>query len=113
MNGNTLNSDLVAEWRCYLVSVELVPPGKHLGAVFTFVGQHPRVERSLVYLEVGLGGEGFITEPALVVPPALVDDLHMSLELEPGGQQLAAYITREQLLGDSLPFGIYTVLSRP
>ena len=95
------------------MSVDLVPPGKHLGAVFTFVGQHPCVERALVYLEVGLGGEGFITEPALVVPPALVDDLHMGLELEPRGQQLAAHVTREQLLWYSFPFGVYSMLSRP
>ena len=99
--------------RCYLVSVELVPPGKHLGAVFTFVGQHPSVQRALVYLEIGLGGEGFITEPALVVPPALVDDLHMGLELEPRGQQLAAHVTREQLLWYSLSFRIHSMLSRP
>ena len=94
------------------MSVELVPPGKHLGAVFTFVGQHPSVEGALVYLEIGLGGEGFITEPALVVPPALVDNLHMGLELEARGQQLAAHVTREQLLWYSLSFGIYSMLSR-
>ena len=95
------------------MSVELVPPSKHLGAVFTLVGQHPSVQRALVYLEVGLGGEGFITEPALVVPPALVDDLHMGLELEPRGQQLAAHVTRKQLLWYSLSFGIHSMLSRP
>ena len=99
--------------RSYLVSVELVPPGEHLGAVFALVGQHPGVEGALVYLEVGLGGEGFITEPALVVPPPLVDDLHMGLELEAGGQQLAAHVTREQLLRHSLTLGVYSMLPRP
>ena len=95
------------------MSVELVPPGKHLGAVFTLVGQHPGVKRALVYLEVGFGGEGFITESALVVSPALMDDLHMGLELEAGGQQLAAHVTREQLFRHSLTLGVYSMLSRP
>ena len=71
------------------------------------------MERALVYLEVGLGGEGFITEPALVVPPPLMDDLHMGLELEARGQQLAAHVTREQLLRHSLTLGVNPMLSRP
>ena len=95
------------------MSVELVAPGKHLAAVFTLVGQHPGVQGALVYLEVGLGGECFITEPTLVVPSALVDDLHMVLELEARGQQLAAHITREKLLWYSLTFRVYSMLSRP
>ena len=47
-----LMSYLASESISDLVSVELVPSGKHLTAEFTFVGQHPGMERALVYLEV-------------------------------------------------------------
>ena len=95
------------------MSIELVPPGEHLAAVFTLVRQDPGVEGALVDLEVGLGGECLITEPALVVPPPLVDDLDMGLKLQPRGEQLAAHVTREQLLGYSLSLGVDTVFPCP
>ena len=64
-------------------------------------------------LNIGLGGERFVTEPALEVPPPLVYHLHVGLELHPAGQQFATNITGEQLFRNNLALGVNTVLPGP
>ena len=71
------------------------------------------VKGTLVDLNIGLGGECFVTEPALEIPPTLVDDLYVGLELHPAGQQFSTNITGEQLLRTNLALGVNTVLPRP
>ena len=64
-------------------------------------------------LDIGLGGECFVTEPALEVPPPLVYHLHVCLELHPAGQEFATNITGEQLFRNNLALGVNTVLPGP
>ena len=64
-------------------------------------------------LNIGLGGERFVTEPALEVPPPLVYHLHVGLELHPAGQEFTTNITGEQLFRNNLALGVNTVLPRP
>ena len=71
------------------------------------------VKGTLVDLNIGLGGECFVTEPALEIPPTLVDDLYVGLELHPAGQQFSTNITGEQLFRNNLALGVNTVLPRP
>ena len=64
-------------------------------------------------LNIGLGGERFVTEPALEVPPPLVYHLHVGLELHPAGKEFTTNITGEQLFRNNLALGVNTVLPRP
>ena len=62
-------------------------------------------------LQIGLGGEALVAVGAGVVPPALVDHLHMTAQLDAAGEQFAALRTREHLLGDHLPPRVHPVLT--
>ena len=68
---------------------------------------------TLVDLNIRLGGECFLTEPALKIPPTLVDHLYVGLELHPTGQQFSTNITGEELFRNNLTLGVNTVLPRP
>ena len=95
------------------VSLELVSPGEHLGTELALIWQDSGMERPLVDLNIGLGGECFVTEPTLEVPPTLVYHLYVGLELHPAGQQFSTNITGEQLFRNNLALGVNTVLPRP
>ena len=95
------------------MSLELVSPGEHLGTELALIWQDSGMERPLVDLNIGLGGECLVTVSAFEVSSSLMYDLHMSLQLHSAGQQLATHVTREEFLGHHLTLGVHSMLTRP
>ena len=96
-----------------LMAGQLTPPSEHLGTELAAVGQHTRVQRTFVDLQVGLGGECLITVLALVVSSSLMNHFDVSRQFHLTGQQFPTMITGKHFLRHDFSFRVDTMLPRP